>query len=133
MINIYEEIGRHAGEIWKTLTTYGPLPEMKLLETTRLHDDEFFAAVGWLARENKICKNGALYKLGDTNLTTKIGNDAGKIWKVLETRGTFDVSDISVLTQIDERDAYSALGWLARENKIEAKTSLPREFKPKRP
>ena len=132
MINVYEEIGRHAGEVWKTLQTFGPLPETKLMETTHLNEDEFYAAVGWLARENKINKTGAMYKLGDTNLTTKIGNDAGKIWKVLETRGTFDVSDITVLTQIDERDAYSALGWLARENKIEAKTSLPKEFKIKR-
>ncbi|MFH1100865.1 MAG: winged helix-turn-helix domain-containing protein [Methanobacteriota archaeon] len=133
MINIYEEIGRHAGEIWRTLNTYGPLPETKLMDTARLNEDEFYAAVGWLARENKICKTGALFRLGETNLTNKIGADAGKIWKVLEVRGTFDVSDISVLTQIDERDAYSALGWLARENKIEAKTSLPKQFKPKHP
>jgi len=132
MINVYDEIGRHAGELWRTLNTYGPLPEMKLMEACKLQEDEFYTAIGWLARENKICKTGALYRLGDTNLTSKIGNDAGRIWKVLETRGTFDVSDISVLSQLDERDAYSALGWLARENKIEAKTSLPREFKPRR-
>jgi len=46
MINIYEEFGRNAGEMWKTVNTYGPLPETKLQENTKLHEDEFFAAIG---------------------------------------------------------------------------------------
>jgi hypothetical protein len=132
MTNVVEEFGKHAGEVWKTLNTYGPLPETRLKETTRFHDNEFYVAIGWLARENKICKDGPIYKLGETNLTTKIGADAGKVWKMLETRGNIDIYDVSTTLQMDERDAYAALGWLARENKIEAKpTTVPREYQPK--
>jgi hypothetical protein len=70
-----------------------------------------------------------LYNLGETNLTNKVGADAGKVWKVLETRGNVDVLDIANITQLDEREVYSALGWLARENKIEPKTTVPKEYK----
>jgi len=132
MINIMDEFGRNAGAVWKTLNVHGPLPETRLMELTKLHEDEFHAAVGWLARENKICKTGSVYKLGETNLTTKIGESAGKLWKILETHGTFDTTDLSTWAQIEERDAYTALGWLARENKIEAKTSIPKEYQIKR-
>jgi hypothetical protein len=132
MINVYEEFGKNAGEIWKTLNNYGPLTELKLKETTKLKEDEFYVAIGWLARENKIYKDGPIYKLGDTNLTHKIGNDAGNIWKILETRGNIDVYDVSTALKLDEREVYAALGWLARENKIEAKMkTVPREYQPK--
>lgn len=132
MTNVGEEFGKNAGEVWKTLNTYGPLTEIRLKETTRLQDDEFYVAIGWLARENKICKDGPTYKLGETNLTTKIGADAGKIWKVLETHGNIDIFDVSTTLRMDERDVFAALGWLARENKIEAKpTTVPREYQTK--
>ena len=131
MINIVDEFGRNAGEVWKTLNTYGPLPETKLRENTKLQEDEFFAAIGWLARENKICKTGAMYKLGETNLTTKVGSDAGKIWSVLTAKGKIDVWDISHQLQLDERDIFTAIGWLARENKIEPMKSIPKEYQVK--
>ncbi|MEM0466987.1 MAG: winged helix-turn-helix domain-containing protein [Candidatus Thermoplasmatota archaeon] len=132
MTNVYEEFGKHAGEIWRTLDKYGPLTELKLKETTKLKDDEFYVAIGWLARENKIWKDGPFYKLGSTNLTYKIGNDAGNVWKLLETKGTIDIYDVSTTLKLDERDIYAALGWLARENKIEAKTpTVPREYRPR--
>jgi len=129
MINIWDEFGRNAGEVWKTLNTYGSLPESKLIETTKLQEDEFQIAVGWLARENKIYKTGTMYQLGETNLTNKIGANAGKIWKMMETKGKFDVYDIPHLSDMEERDVYSALGWLVRENKIEAKTAIPKEYR----
>jgi hypothetical protein len=131
MINIYEEFGQNAGKVWKTLSTYGPLPETKLRENTQLQEDEFYVAIGWLARENKICKTGAVYKLGETNLTPKIGNDAGKIWNALTTSGKIDIYDVSHQLQLDERDIFTALGWLARENKIEAKKAIPKEYQVK--
>ena len=132
MTNVYEEFGKNAGEIWRTLNTYGPLTELKLKETAKLKEDEFYVAVGWLARENKIYKDGPIYKLGETNLTHKIGHDAGNIWKMLETRGNIDVFDVSNALKLDEREVYAALGWLARENKIEAKMkTIPREYQPK--
>ena len=131
MKNILEEFGINAGKIWTTLNSQGPLPEAKLMQTTKLSDPEFYSAIGWLARENKICKTGTLYQLGETNLTNRIGTNAGKIWKMIEIRGKFDVYDITRLTDMEERDAYLALGWLARENKIEAKTAIPKEYRMK--
>jgi len=129
MIDIIEEFGRNAGELWKTLNALGPLPETKLMENARLQEDEFYVAVGWLARENKICKTGPLYKLGETNLIAKIGSDAGKVLDVIDKRRKIDVLDIANILQIEEREVYSALGWLAKENKIEPKTTIPKEYR----
>lgn len=119
-----EEIGQNAGKIWKVLSLQGPLTESRLMSSTMLDDDQFQAAVGWLARENKISKSGSFYRLGATNLTDKIGADAGKLWGTLAKNNEIDVSVIAKLAQLDEKDAYSALGWLARENKIESKNLI---------
>jgi hypothetical protein len=119
MVDVIERFGQSAGKIWKTLNKYGVLTESTLKKNTRLTDKEFYAAVGWLARENKISKTGAKYQLSETNLTDKIGNAAGKIYNVLMKKGgETDVTSISRITKIKTNDAYSALGWLARENKI---------------
>ncbi len=128
MINIVEECGRNAGKIWETLHSHGPLSETKLMSITKLKEHEFDTAIGWLARENKICKIGNEYKLGETNLTREIGGAAGKIYTVFETLKEVDVSDLSELTLLDQKETNAALGWLARENKIEASVPLPREF-----
>jgi len=130
MANLLEELGHNAGKIWITLHEHGPLSETKLLSQTMLETPQFHAAVGWLARENKICKNGSVYKLGTTNLTPKIGNDAGKLWTVLATKKELDFSSLGKTAKIRQQDAYSALGWLARENKIETKiVTTPKEHK----
>ncbi len=128
MTNVMEEFGKNAGEVWKTLNTYGPLTETRLKETTRFHDNEFYVAIGWLARENKICKDGPIYKLGETNLTDKIGADAGKVWKIMEMHGKVDMHNIMNHLQIDEKDVYCALGWLAREDKIETTKTIPKKY-----
>ncbi|MBA7497147.1 hypothetical protein ES702_07757 [subsurface metagenome] len=98
-----------------------------MIETTGLTNDEFYGAVGWLAKENKICKDGALYKLGETNLTSKIGKDAGLVWKILDMWEEVDAVSISRLAHIEETDVFSAVGWLAREGKIDGTTSVKRK------
>jgi len=125
MIGI-EEIGQNAGKIWKTLNLQGPLTESRLMNSTMLDENQFQAAIGWLAREDKISKNGSFYRLGATNLTEKIGTDAGKLWDSLakNTGCDVDISAISKLSHMDEKDAYSALGWLSREDKIESKNLI---------
>lgn len=128
MKSIIEECGQNAGKIWEALDEYGPLIEPKLMKYTRLTQSGFYAAVGWLARKNKICKDGAVYELGETNLAGKIGGDAGKLWKTLETWGEVDISSIAKLTRIEEKDAYWALGWLAREDKLMAKKGKTKRF-----
>jgi hypothetical protein len=62
-----------------------------------------------------------LYKLGQTNLTPKVGTDAGKVWNTVAKQGEVDISTIAKIAQITEVDAYCALGWLARENKVNCK------------
>jgi len=86
---------------------------------TKMSNKEFFAAVGWLARDNDISKSKVWEKLGETKLTSTIGTNAGKVWKALVKHDKFDNSNLSTLTHLDEIDAYTALGWLARDNKID--------------
>jgi len=122
MINIVEEFGLNAGRVWNALNKCGPLSENKLMEETSLRKNELSAAVGWLSRENKIRKDGELLRLDETNLTIKIGSNAGKIWELLVSIDEeVNSNNISKLLQIDIKDIYSALGWLAREGKIEFK------------
>ncbi len=116
IIRIY---GENAGKIWRTLNTHGPLTKHQILHRTNLTDREFYIAVGWLARENKIRKDGEFYSLADeTNLLFKIGTDAGKLINILKNLRN-DITQIAHLANMEEKDIYAALGWLARENKIE--------------
>jgi len=115
------QFGENAGKVWEALNCKGPLSETKLLTTTLLDERELQSAIGWLARENKICKNGTVYKLGNTNLTPKIGMDAGKVWSILTQKGETDVQTLARTARIDVSEAFSALGWLAREEKIQVK------------
>lgn len=49
----------------------------------------------------------------------KIGTNAGDIWQLLNEKGNVKISDLKKLTKKDVKDIYLALGWLARENKIQ--------------
>ena len=119
MANMVDSFGKNAGKIWEILSSDISLTEDKLIKKTKLKNQDFYSAVGWLARENKICKDYTFYKLGPTNLTGKIGKDAGKVWLVLDVWGKVDLSSISRLARIKEKDVFSAVGWLAREGKID--------------
>jgi hypothetical protein len=127
MNEIIKSFGINAGQIWDILTAEGPQVQTKLLKKTNLTESEFYGAIGWLARENKICRDRRTYKIGETNLTDKIGEDAGKVYQVLNTKNDVDISAIARLTKIEKRDCYSALGWLAREGKITAKTVVKKK------
>jgi len=118
-INVVDTYGQHAGKLWQVLHSMPSLPEQKLLEITKLTTDDFYSAVGWLARENKIFKSVNQYSLGETNLTTKIGSHAGRLWRVLDIWGTIDVVSLQRLTRLEDSDLFAALGWLAKEGKID--------------
>jgi hypothetical protein len=126
--NMVEEFGRNAGKVWTTLNSYGPLSEVKLMNTAMLNENAFYAAIGWLARENKVRKDVFLYKLGETNLTDAIGEKAGKIWNVICNQKEIDLATIGKILmqkgQMNEKDVFAALGWLAREGKLETKNIL---------
>jgi hypothetical protein len=116
--NVTEEFGIHAGRVWTALNSHGPLHEDELKEVTCLRKNEIHAAVGWLAREDKVAHEENKFHLMDTNLTLKIGSNAGKVWKLLQTWREVNVAHISEYLDMDEKDIFSALGWLAREGKI---------------
>ena len=133
MRNIIDEYGRNAGKIWEALNANGSLTQTKLIRNTKLKNDEFNSAIGWLARENKInrqsTKQGLSYGLGETNLTIKIGGDAGRVWKTLNTLGENDVFTIAKYSRIDHNEVNAALGWLAREDKIDVKYGKNHQIK----
>jgi len=127
MIHKIEDFGRNAGKIWETLNSNGTLSERKLMKKTKLNNDEFYIAIGWLARENKICKEGKYYTLDETNLTNIIGENAGKIWDVLNTYGEIDTKYIQKLVDIPKTETLLALGWLAKEGKLKTKIVKPKK------
>jgi len=48
-----------------------------------------------------------------------IGHDAGKIWLLLSNHKKWSCSDLKEKSGLKERELFAAIGWLARENKIE--------------
>lgn len=49
----------------------------------------------------------------------KIGTSAGKIWRVLKKSDEVAISQLPKVLGESESITYQALGWLAREGKIE--------------
>ena len=124
MSEVIKSFGNNAGKIYDILHGEGPQVQTKLQKKTNMRDEEFYGAVGWLAREDKICKEKRTYKIGETNLTNHIGVDAGKIWEVLGRNNEIDINAMSRVTKIEKIDCYGALGWLAREGKITARITV---------
>ena len=124
MNEIVKTFGYNAGKVWDVLEKDGPQVQSKLMKKADLREDEFYSAIGWLARENKICRDKRTYKIGETNLTTAIGNNAGKVWSVINRDDELDVTAISRMAKIGKQDCYTALGWLAREGKITTKLTV---------
>lgn len=49
-----ETIGSYAGMVWNALNEADALGVKQIKKITKLKDKECYAALGWLARENKI-------------------------------------------------------------------------------
>ena len=47
-----------------------------------------------------------------------IGDNAGVIWCLLEKYGAMSIHEIEKYTLMQQSNTFLALGWLARENKI---------------
>lgn len=131
MIHSIEQFGRNAGIVWNVLKENNYLSDSDLIELTSLREYELYIAIGWLARENKIKKEGECFKLDASNLDYEIGQNAGKLWQLLYNEGDFKIKDLLNKLDINEKDTYSAIGWLARENKIKIKKGFIRNFKDK--
>ena len=53
-VKVEEYFGCKAGIVWNALSERGPQNISQLKRATKLLDSELYAALGWLARENKI-------------------------------------------------------------------------------
>lgn len=124
MINTIEQFGRNAGKVWNVLKRNISLTDLELIELTSLREYEVYIAIGWLARENKIRKDENKYKLDTSNLEFEIGENAGLIWNLLNNEGDLHINKLLSKLRIDEKDIYSAVGWLSRENKIKIKKDI---------
>ena len=119
MRDLTTKFGENAGKIWSVLNEEGCLKKKKLLKITQLNDDDFFTGVGWLAKENKISKEDKdCFKLDVSNLDSEIGAHAGRVWKILDIWGDADFTTIKRLSDLDDNEVHSAIGWLSREDKI---------------
>ncbi len=52
----------------------------------------------------------------------KIGTSAGEIWRILQKNGEVAISKLPKMLKESDNITYQALGWLAREGKIEYRT-----------
>jgi hypothetical protein len=49
-----------------------------------------------------------------------IGTNAGLVWRILNKSGRMSLKDLKKETKIrTEKDVYAAIGWLAKEGKID--------------
>jgi len=63
-VNLLEEIGETAGNVWRVLESKGPQSLAALKKNVKAPGDLVLLAVGWLAREEKL----ALDQKGRTQL-----------------------------------------------------------------
>ncbi len=118
-MTVTKMFGESAWKVWRFLEEKKKCPERKLKKKIKLKEEEFYGAIGWLARENKIRKVGEFLELGETNLVWDIGSRAGKVWRTLNIWGELTEDELAELLDMDKKEVLSALGWLAREDKVE--------------
>jgi len=61
-------------------------------------------------------------------MKVKIGETAGKIWNLLEEKGEVNISQLPRLLNEKSVLVHQALGWLAREDKIEYRTEAGKTY-----
>ena len=66
MIDVNILFGTNAGKIWGALDSNKTLTKNQIIEKTNMTENEFFQAIGWLAKENKVKKEGEFYQLDET-------------------------------------------------------------------
>ena len=127
MANIVDTYGRNAGKVWKTLDTCGPCTTTKIMKNTGLTKEDFYTAVGWLAKENKVWFNENTYGLGESNFDKYICKNVDKVWYLINKCDEIETNYIPKLANVTEQDAYYAVGWLAREGKITGTKAKPKK------
>ena len=105
MESIIEQVGKNAGKIWKTLNIHGPLTENQLLNQTDLSANKIHAAIGWLARENKIFKNEELFSLDESSF--KNGNNKENIDQSFEENKIIEDKLLPIQDPVDTAELNS--------------------------
>jgi hypothetical protein len=59
-----------------------------------------------------------------SNIIDEFGQNAGKVWQMLNDKGPLSETKLIRSTFLKEPQLCVAVGWLARENKIDAKTVM---------
>ncbi|HBG56448.1 winged helix-turn-helix domain-containing protein [Proteiniphilum sp. UBA1028] len=52
-----------------------------------------------------------------------IGTNAGIIWNLLNNNQKWNIIQLKEASGLSEKEIYTAIGWLARENKVEIEKS----------
>jgi hypothetical protein len=112
-----ETIGTNAGKVWKILQSENNVTRYQLVNATALEPSDIDAAIGWLAKENKIQRDGEFFSLGKTNMDKTIGLNAQILFKVLKNV-PYDVSTLHELTDLTPIEIHQAIGWLSREGNV---------------
>jgi hypothetical protein len=55
MVDVLETLGGNAGLVWSQLKEQTPLTVKEISNRTKLSANDVYVAIGWLAREGKIC------------------------------------------------------------------------------
>ncbi len=55
----------------------------------------------------------------------EIGANAGRIWHLLSNNTKWSIDGLKIESGLNDIELYSAIGWLARENKIDFDVSDP--------
>lgn len=63
------------------------------------------------------------------NVEEYFGAKAGMLWQCLHEHGPLSIVQIKRKTKMPDADVYAALGWLAREGKLEIRGAVPLLFK----
>jgi Mn-dependent DtxR family transcriptional regulator len=61
-------------------------------------------------------------------MKAKVGETAGKIWNLLKEKGEVNISQLPRLLNEKSVIVHQALGWLAREDKIEYRTEAGKTY-----
>lgn len=118
-MDLKEKIGNEAGAVWNAILASDQASFTKIRNETQLKNNEVYEAIGWLAREDKVKREGRRYKLDSTNLTPEIGENAGKIYDALHENNQLTMNDLLKSGRINRKNVWTAIGWLAREDKLE--------------
>jgi hypothetical protein len=110
-------IGTNAGKVWHVLHDKEIATRYQIINETAIEASEVDAALGWLARENKVCRNGEFFLLGDTNMEQTIGLNAEILFNVLKTV-PYSLSALHEITDLNTIEIHQAIGWLSRAGDI---------------